>query len=78
MCCTCHILYLYILYVNRNAKKIVFVVVLYAVRTAKIGMYAMRKLKMKQYAVRNGGRGFNLIKFILVNARPMVTYIIIS
>jgi len=44
----------YVLYVNRNAKNIDFVVKRFAVRNTKIRPYVVRNLKIKQYAVRTG------------------------
>jgi len=45
----------YLLYVNGNAKNVVFVVKRYAVREAKNWRYAVRKAKIGQYAVHKGG-----------------------
>jgi len=42
----------YVLYVNRNAKNIDFVVKRYAVRKTKVRPYVVCNLKIKQYAVR--------------------------
>jgi len=49
--CACHRLYFY---VNENAKMVVFW--LKGTQYAEIRPYAVRKLKMKQYAVRKWGR----------------------
>ena len=49
-------------FVNQNAKTVAFVVYWNAVRNAEIRPYAVRELKLRQYA---RGRGFALINFVL-------------
>ena len=49
-----------------SPKKVVLVVKQYAIRKAKLRLYAVRKLKMKQcvYAVRKGEGGSTSLKFV--------------
>jgi len=56
----------YLLYVNGNAKKVVFVVKQYAVRKFKVRPYPVRKLKTKEYALRKGRGGFTLNNCMII------------